>query len=133
MALLAKAFQASRPDTQVTVVPGLGSSGSIKAVAEAALDIGLSGRPLKPGERAQKLVERELARTPLVLASTRSHAGFTLGDIARIFDGTLRIWPDGSPLRPNLNPLEKKAMIAFLNTLTDETVLTEPKYSNPFK
>ena len=40
---------------------------------------------------------------------------------------------DGSPLRPNLNALEKKAMIAFLHTLTDETVLTEPKYSNPFK
>ena len=105
MALLAKAFQASRPDTQVTVVPGLGSSGGIKAVAAAALDIGLSGRPLKPAEHAQNLVERELARTPLVLASTRSHAGFTLGDIARIFDGTLRIWPDGSPLRPILRPV----------------------------
>ena len=105
MALLAKAFQASRPDTQVTVVPGLGSSGSIKAVAEAALDIGLSGHPLKPAERAQKLVEHELARTPLVLASMRSHAGFTLGDIARIFDGTLRSWPDGSHLRPILRPI----------------------------
>ncbi len=40
---------------------------------------------------------------------------------------------DGTPLRPNLNALEKKAMVAFLHTLTDETLLTDPKYSNPFK
>ncbi len=40
---------------------------------------------------------------------------------------------DGSPLHPNLNALEKKALIAFLHTLTDETLLTEVKYSNPFK
>lgn len=40
---------------------------------------------------------------------------------------------DGSPLRPNLNALEKKAMVAFLHTLTDETLLTDPKYSDPFK
>jgi len=39
---------------------------------------------------------------------------------------------DGSPLRPDLNGLEKKAMIAFLHSLTDQTLLTDPKYSNPF-
>ncbi len=32
-----------------------------------------------------------------------------------------------------LNDLEKKAVIAFLNTLTDNTLTTDPKYSNPFK
>ena len=40
---------------------------------------------------------------------------------------------DGSPKRMNLNPLEKQALIAFLNTLTDETVLTDPRFSDPFK
>jgi len=40
---------------------------------------------------------------------------------------------NGTLLRPNLNALEKKAMIAFLNTLTDVTMLTDPKYSNPFQ
>lgn len=39
---------------------------------------------------------------------------------------------DGSPLRPDLNGLEKKALVAFMNTLTDQTLLTDPKYSNPF-
>jgi cytochrome c peroxidase len=40
---------------------------------------------------------------------------------------------DGSPLRPNLNLLEKRALVAFLNTLTDESFITNPKYSDPFK
>jgi cytochrome c peroxidase len=29
--------------------------------------------------------------------------------------------------------VEKKALIAFLNTLTDQEMLTDPKWSNPFK
>ena len=32
----------------------------------------------------------------------------------------------------NITTEDKKALIAFLNTLTDETILTHPKYSNPF-
>ena len=102
--ILADAFQASRPDTKINVMPALGSSGGIKAVTEGKLDIGLSARALKPAERAQGLAEREIGRTPLVLASMRSHAGFTLSEVAGIFSGTLKTWPDGSPLRPILRP-----------------------------
>ncbi len=40
---------------------------------------------------------------------------------------------DGSPRQLNLSLLEKKALIAFLHTLTDETLLTDPRFSNPFK
>jgi cytochrome c peroxidase len=37
------------------------------------------------------------------------------------------------PIRLNLNDLEKKAIVAFLKTLTDEQFLKDPKYSDPFK
>jgi cytochrome c peroxidase len=40
---------------------------------------------------------------------------------------------NGSALRLNIPPNEKKAIIAFLNTLTDHTMITDPKFSNPFK
>jgi cytochrome c peroxidase len=40
---------------------------------------------------------------------------------------------DGSPLRPDLNSLEQKALVAFLKTLTDETTVKDVKWSNPFK
>jgi cytochrome c peroxidase len=37
------------------------------------------------------------------------------------------------PIRLNLTDLEKKALVAFLKTLTDEQFLKDPKYSDPFK
>lgn len=37
------------------------------------------------------------------------------------------------PRKFNLNANEKQALVAFLETLTDENYITEVKYSNPFK
>ncbi len=39
----------------------------------------------------------------------------------------------GEPLRLNISQNDKRAIIAFLNTLTDYTMVTDSKYSNPFK
>ncbi len=39
---------------------------------------------------------------------------------------------NGNPLRLNINLPEKAALKAFLETLTDEKFLFDPKYSNPF-
>ena len=101
------------------IVPALGSGGGIKAVVAGVLDIGLSGRPLKPAESGHDLAVREIARTPLVLASMRAHSGFTLSEIARIYDGALHTWPDGSPLRPILRP-EADSKIALLRAISPE-------------
>lgn len=40
--------------------------------------------------------------------------------------------PEGSPKRLNLVAGQKAALVAFLNTLTDPTFLTAPRFSNPF-
>jgi cytochrome c peroxidase len=40
---------------------------------------------------------------------------------------------NGTPLRPDLNSLEKQALLAFLHTLTDEKMMHDEKWSNPFK
>jgi cytochrome c peroxidase len=44
------------------------------------------------------------------------------------------IFKDGSGniTRLNLTYVEKKALVAFLNTLTDNTFIADPKFSNPF-
>ena len=47
-------------------------------------------------------------------------------------DGRLR-GPGGQPLRLNLSPSDKAALVAFLNTLTDSTMISAAKFSNPFK
>ena len=40
---------------------------------------------------------------------------------------------DGSPLQMNISNEEKTAIIAFLNTLTDYSMITDIRFSNPFK
>lgn len=40
--------------------------------------------------------------------------------------------PNGQPRRLNLAQNEKDALVAFLNTLTDQTFITDPKFSDPF-
>ncbi len=38
----------------------------------------------------------------------------------------------GAPLRMNLTENDKQALVAFLKTLTDQELLSDPKYSDPF-
>ncbi|MFT6322170.1 MAG: cytochrome c peroxidase, partial [Granulosicoccus sp.] len=40
---------------------------------------------------------------------------------------------DGNPKQFNFTHEEKEALISFLKTMTDETFLTDPKFSDPFK
>ena len=46
--------------------------------------------------------------------------------------GPLRQGPNGPPRRLNLTPQEKAALLAFLQTLTDDTFLNDERWSNPF-
>ena len=41
--------------------------------------------------------------------------------------------PNGQPRLANLTPQDKVALVAFLKTLTDVTMITDVKYSDPFK
>jgi cytochrome c peroxidase len=40
--------------------------------------------------------------------------------------------PDGTPVRLNLTTTQKSALVAFMQTLTDHTIATKAKWSNPF-
>lgn len=40
--------------------------------------------------------------------------------------------PPGPPLRLNLTVAQKAALVAFLKTLTDPNLATDPKYADPF-
>jgi cytochrome c peroxidase len=40
---------------------------------------------------------------------------------------------DGNPMQLNISADEKRAIIAFLNTLTDHEMISDPKFSDPFK
>ncbi|MBI5196547.1 MAG: substrate-binding domain-containing protein [Nitrospirae bacterium] len=103
---MAHAFQKKHPDVNIIIVPSLGSGGGIKAVTEGAIDIGLSGRPLKTDEAKEGITAFECARTPFVFVTAHKTKGinFTLQDFAKIYAGEIKNWPDGTPIHVVLRP-----------------------------
>ncbi|NVN87091.1 MAG: substrate-binding domain-containing protein [Rhodopseudomonas sp.] len=97
---LSAAFSAHDLDTKLEVIPGLGSSGAIAAVADGALDFAVAGRPLKPDEAVKSLTSVVLARTPFGLASSYPAPGnIASRDIAAFFLNPTAAWPDSTRVR----------------------------------
>lgn len=107
MRILGEAFRRNNPRIRVDILPGMGSSGSVKAVLAGRLDIGLCGRSLTGEERAQDAMETKYAKTPFVFAVNRTLkiTGMTLGGIAEIYAGK-RDWEGGKRIRLVLRPPE---------------------------
>ncbi|KIG12896.1 putative cytochrome-c peroxidase [Enhygromyxa salina] len=47
-------------------------------------------------------------------------------------DPRLRDPQSGNPIRLNLSPMDRAALVAFLGTLTDPTLADDPRWSDPF-
>jgi phosphate transport system substrate-binding protein len=103
---LAEEFSAGNSDIQVTTVPSLGSSGSIKAVLAGAIGLAVTSRAMNESDRKLGAVEMEYARTPFVFAvSTKSKVtAITSGELADIYAGRMVAWADASPVRIVLRP-----------------------------
>jgi phosphate transport system substrate-binding protein len=107
MQLLANAYAKSHPETRITVLPSLGSSGGIKAVLSGAIQLAVSSRPLNDAEIKQGAVEIEYGRTPFVFATsvTNEIAGLTVPELVGIYAGKTDKWPDGRKIRLVLRPI----------------------------
>ena len=107
MRFLGDAFQKANPGIRVDISPGIGSSGSIKAVVAGRLDIGLSARAPNGEERGEGVVETKYARTPFVFGVNRTLkiTGLTLDGVAAIYAGK-RDWENGKRIRLVLRPGE---------------------------
>jgi phosphate transport system substrate-binding protein len=103
---LGEAYRQLRPGVRFAILPSMGSSGAIKAVLAGRLDIGLSGRSLTEGERAQGAVEKKYAVTPFVFAVNRSvkTGGMTVEEVADIYAGKRDRWEKRSRIRLVLRP-----------------------------
>jgi phosphate transport system substrate-binding protein len=85
--------------TRIEIIPGLGSSGSIKATGDGAIELAIASRPLKPAEAALGLTQVLFARTPMVFVTSHPRPpGLPSADIPGIFAATDPEWPDGSPI-----------------------------------
>jgi phosphate transport system substrate-binding protein len=90
---------------KVDVVPSLGSSGAIRALADGKLDIAVSARPLKPAESAQGLQQVLVLRTAYVLATShRNPNELKTAELPKIFSASKAVWADGTPIRLILRP-----------------------------
>ena len=56
--------------TKLKLIPNLGSGGGLRALEDGVLDIAVSGRPLKPEEQKQGLMQAASIRTPFGLVTS---------------------------------------------------------------
>lgn len=71
--LLAEAFKKHQSDSQITLLPSIGSSGAVRGVSSGRVDIGLIARPLKEQENEYALTEIHYADTALVYVVAKGH------------------------------------------------------------
>ena len=66
----------------------------------------------------------------------------TLAEVIQFYDNGIQpgaaldnrlVGPNGQPRRLNLSPADKAALEAFLLTLNDTSLTTDPRFSNPFR
>ena len=106
MRLLGEALKQTAPEFSLVMVPDLGTAGGLRALARDKIEMALSGRPLTKEEEAEGLIAIEYGRTPLVLATSKKGAGgLTLAQLADIYAGKLLNWPDGTPIRLVIRPV----------------------------
>jgi phosphate transport system substrate-binding protein len=106
MSRMADSFHELHPDIEVKIIPSLGSSGAIKAIAGNAIDIAFSSKPLKSEDRAAGLMELEYAKTPFVFVTRDSVGvtGVTTETVGLMFSGAITTWPNGQRIRLIIRP-----------------------------
>lgn len=121
MKLLAAAFEKKHPGVKCTILSSLGTSGSIKAVAKGAIDIGIGGRPMNMEEQKLGLHIINYAATPLVFVTREDNRKTDLSreELIRILTGEMQSWPDGQRIRMILRPATDSESIV-LKTVSPE-------------
>jgi phosphate transport system substrate-binding protein len=90
---------------KIDVIPGLGSTGAIAALADGLLDLAVPGRPLTAKESVTGLTQVAVMRTAFVIATShRNPNGLKSTDLAGIFTARAPTWSDGTPIRIILRP-----------------------------
>lgn len=102
---LAEVYVESSPGDTFEHLRGLGSSGSIAAAMGGAIHLAFASRTLKPEERAHGVEARPFLETPFVFVTSHPKPqSIARADVAAIFDGRMRDWPDGREIKPILRP-----------------------------
>jgi len=94
---------AENHDVTMHVRESIGPSGAVNAVLDRAVDVGLASRPLTSAEEARGLVATPLAISVVVFgAAEHQGASLSRAELAAVYHGERRVWPDGHPIVPLL-------------------------------
>jgi phosphate transport system substrate-binding protein len=105
LSVLSVNLDEKRDNFTLEVIPSLGSSGGIRALAEGALDVAVSGRPLTDEEVKQGMRVAVTMQTPFALVTSHDAPnGLKSDEIADLYRAPRAEWADGSPLRVILRP-----------------------------
>lgn len=106
----------------------------------ATTDAGVGGIT---GQSADQAMFKVPLMRNIALTAPYMHDGrfATLEEVVEHYSTGIKAHPNlspelrsgNSPKRMNFSDSEKQALVAFLKTMTDETLLTDTKFSNPFK
>ncbi len=103
--MLGNVFAADHPELTVEIVPSLGTSGSLDALADGMIDLAVASRALKPAVTEKGLREVTSARTPFLLVTSRLNPeSIKAADVAAAFQGPAPTWSNGEPIRVVLRP-----------------------------
>lgn len=133
MQMLADAYMAATPGTEVVVLPSLGSGGGINALAAGRIDVALSTRGLKEEEAAQGLEAAPLASTAVVFATQAANgvSDVSLSWIRDAFSGAAETWPDGERVRLVLRPLHDSDSIILSAASPEMKEAIETAHTRP--
>lgn len=93
-------FMSSYPDRRIEVLPSIGSSGGLRALAGGKIAIAMAGRRIGADDEAKGLRQAACLRTPFVLATSLAEPpALTADAIAGLFGNPDARWPDGRPVR----------------------------------
>jgi phosphate transport system substrate-binding protein len=103
--VLSARFADKNANAALEVIPSLGSSGGLRALAEGVLDMAVSGRPLNAEELKQGLHVAMTIRTPFVMVTSHDKPdGIRSAEIEGIYRNQKAKWSDGSAVRVILRP-----------------------------
>ena len=123
-------------------------SSGFNAFHETFADIGLEKNPIDKGLGANSQGMDGMFKIPslrnVALSAPYMHDGrfATLEEVVDHYSDNIESsanlhWTlkdfSGQALRMNLSATDKKALVAFLHTLTDSRYINDPKFSDPFK
>jgi phosphate transport system substrate-binding protein len=105
LSVLSANLDEKRDQVALEVIPSLGSSGGLRALAEGALDVAVSGRPLTGEEAKLGMRVAVTMQTPFALVTSHAEPnGLKSDQLADIYRAPRAEWADGSPLRVILRP-----------------------------